>query len=116
MAIGWSGALSSGFLCSKLVLSQDGSEWAGPPLGGPSECFEDQQLPTKWTFEATRQPDTGRQRLGEERRKSQPFRRWESSVTARGGSGEQRGIRIRLLKGDPVSAASAPLSPCGLGR
>lgn len=70
MAIGWSGASSSGFLCSKLVLSQGCSEWAGPPLGGPSECFEGQQLPTKWTLEAIRQPDTGRQRLVEERRKS----------------------------------------------
>lgn len=44
--------------------------WAGPPLGGPSERFEGQQLPTKWTSEAIRQPDTGRQRPGEEGRKS----------------------------------------------
>lgn len=42
MAIGWSGASSSGFFCSELVLSQGGPEQAGLLMGGPSPYFEDQ--------------------------------------------------------------------------
>lgn len=112
MAIGWSGASSSGFLCSKLVLSQGGPEWVGRPLGGPSESSEGQQLLTKWTSEAIRQQDTRRQKPGEERRKSHSDV-GESSVTAQGGSGEpSQRTKGSALEREPGPCSTLPRFSC----